>query len=81
MVLVVASFFVRQHIGYRTWRSLHYLTFGLFAGVMLHGITAGTDTTQAWAKLIYVFSGLAVLALIRSGLRDGALRRNAHRAR
>ena len=34
----------------------------MFAGVALHGITAGTDTTQAWAKLIYFATGAATLA-------------------
>jgi sulfoxide reductase heme-binding subunit YedZ len=64
MVVVTVSFYVRQFIGYRAWRVLHYLTFVLFAASALHGITAGSDTTQAWAKLIYVATGAATLALI-----------------
>ena len=55
---------MRRHIGYRAWRALHYLTFGLFALAMLHGITAGTDTTEPWAKLIYLGTGAGVAALI-----------------
>jgi methionine sulfoxide reductase heme-binding subunit len=64
MVLVVASFYVRKFIGYRTWRALHFITFAMYAGVTLHGITAGTDTTQAWARLLYLSTGLAVLGLL-----------------
>lgn len=64
MVLVTLSFYVRRFIGYRAWRTLHYLTFGLFAAAALHGITAGSDTTQRWAQLIYLGTGGAVLALI-----------------
>jgi hypothetical protein len=64
MVLLIASFYVRQYIGYRAWRVLHFLTFALYAGATLHGITAGTDTTQVWARMIYLFTGASVVALI-----------------
>lgn len=64
LAIVVVSFYIRQFIGYRTWRAIHFVTFAMFASVALHGITAGTDTTQAWAKLIYVMTGAATLGLI-----------------
>jgi sulfoxide reductase heme-binding subunit YedZ len=64
MVLLIASFYVRQFIGYRTWRALHFLTFAMYAGATLHGIAAGTDTTQAWARMIYLLTGASVVALI-----------------
>lgn len=63
MALVVASFYVRKHIGYRTWRALHFITFVMYAGVTLHGLTAGTDTTHLWARLLYLYSGMAVLSV------------------
>jgi len=62
--LIVISFYVRRFIGYRAWRAIHFVTFAMFAGVALHGITAGTDTAEPWAKLIYVATGAATLALI-----------------
>jgi sulfoxide reductase heme-binding subunit YedZ len=64
LLLLVISFYVRQFIGYRAWRMLHYLTFALFAGATLHGLSAGTDTSQAWAKLIYIVCGAGTVALI-----------------
>jgi hypothetical protein len=64
LLLLVASFYVRQFIGYRAWRTLHFLTFALFAGATLHGLAAGTDTSQAWAKIIYIVSGTSTVALI-----------------
>src|SRR5258708_5732461 len=30
LVIVVGSFYLRRFIGYRAWRTLHYLTFALF---------------------------------------------------
>jgi predicted ferric reductase len=64
LVLVTVSFYVRRFVGYRVWRTLHYLTFALFAGALLHSITAGTDTTLGWAQLIYAGTGLVTLAVI-----------------
>src|SRR5438045_293842 len=64
MAIVVVSFYLRQFFGYRAWRTLHYLTFAMYVAVTLHGIAAGTDTTQAWARGIYLLTGAAILALI-----------------
>ena len=36
----------------------------MYASVTLHGIAAGTDTTQAWARAIYLLTGAGILALI-----------------
>lgn len=62
--LLILSFYVRRFIGYRAWRAIHFVTFAMFAAATLHGITAGTDTTEAWAKAIYVVTGAATVALI-----------------
>jgi hypothetical protein len=62
--LLILSFYVRRFIGYRAWRAIHFVTFAMFAAVTLHGITAGTDTTEAWAKAIYLVTGAATVALI-----------------
>ncbi|MBI5284791.1 MAG: ferric reductase-like transmembrane domain-containing protein [Chloroflexi bacterium] len=64
LTLLIASFYARKYIGYRAWRVLHFLTFALFAAATLHGITAGTDTTQAWAKALYLVCGAGTVALI-----------------
>jgi sulfoxide reductase heme-binding subunit YedZ len=55
-VVVTASFAVRRRIGMRMWRRLHWLTFGLFATATIHGVTAGTDTSQPWARALYLGS-------------------------
>jgi hypothetical protein len=64
LVLIVASFYVRKWIGYRSWRALHFVTFALYAGATLHGIVAGTDTSQPWARGIYLLTGGIVLGLL-----------------
>jgi sulfoxide reductase heme-binding subunit YedZ len=60
MVVIYASFSLRRRIGVRTWRRLHYLTFGVFAAATVHGVAAGTDT---WALGLYTGSVAAVVGL------------------
>lgn len=63
LALLVLSFYIRRFIGFRTWRTLHYLTFALYAAVTLHGITAGTDTSQPWATWMYIGAGAVIAGL------------------
>ena len=63
LALVSASFFVRKWMGQRAWRLLHYLSFPLFILVTLHGLFAGTDSTQLGVEMMYLFSGTLVLLL------------------
>lgn len=69
-VIVVVSFYVRRFIGYRAWRAVHFVTFALYAGATLHGITAGSDTSEAWARAIYLLTGGVVLALLAYRLQN-----------
>jgi len=63
--IVTASFYVRKHIGQRTWRLLHFASFLSYAGALVHGLASGTDTGQTWALLFYlVTSGSFVFLFI-----------------
>jgi predicted ferric reductase len=63
-VIVLVSFYVRRFIGYRAWRTMHYLTFAMFVLATMHGIFAGTDTSAPWARLIYAGATTIVTGLI-----------------
>lgn len=62
MALVTVTFYMRRWIG-RAWRSIHYLSFGVFVLALLHGLFSGTDSSAAWVNWMYVGTGLSVLAL------------------
>ncbi len=64
LVVVIGSFYVKKHIGQKAWRRIHYASFGLFLAALLHGILAGTDTTNIWVIGLYVGSTLAVFGLL-----------------
>jgi len=63
MALVTFSFYVRRWIGANTWRTIHYLSFGLFVLALLHGVFSGTDSSLPWAIWMYVGTGASVLAM------------------
>jgi len=61
-VVVTASFWLRKRIGARMWRRLHWFTFALFGLATVHGLTAGTDATQPWARFLYLSALGSVVA-------------------
>lgn len=75
MLLVYVSFGLRKRIGVRNWRRLHYATYAIFAAATLHGLLAGTDTSQRWAIWLYAGAvGAVVAATTWRALTAGAAR-------
>lgn len=63
MLVVIASFYLRKHIGQRYWRLLHFASFGVFLGALAHGIAAGTDTSHPVVFTLYIASAAVVIGL------------------
>jgi predicted ferric reductase len=61
--LLVVSFYIRKHIGQRTWRLLHFVSFLAYLGALLHGLTSGTDTGLGWVQGFYWLTGGSFLFL------------------
>jgi hypothetical protein len=59
-IAIGISTWLRPHIGYKLWRSLHTLTLLLFGLVVVHGIATGSDTQTWWSAAIYAGSVLLV---------------------
>ena len=64
IVVTGGSFYVRKRIGQSVWRAVHYGTFGTFLAAAVHGVTAGTDTTNVAVMAMYVSSATIVVALV-----------------
>ncbi|MDK2980194.1 MAG: hypothetical protein PWQ55_541 [Chloroflexota bacterium] len=60
---VLLSSKLRKSIGPATWRMLHYLSFAVFWLVMLHGISAGSDSGTAGMQILYWSSAASMLFL------------------
>jgi methionine sulfoxide reductase heme-binding subunit len=54
MLLIYLSFFFRPRIGARNWRRLHWATYLVFLLATIHGFASGTDSTQPWARDLYL---------------------------
>jgi len=61
--IVSLSFYARRFIGHRTWRALHYLSFGVFALALAHGLLSGTDSSAPFVQGLYLTSSASLLFL------------------
>jgi predicted ferric reductase len=61
--IISATFYIRQSIGPKAWKIIHYASFFNFLVALIHGLASGTDSTTAWAQGIYWFLGGSVLFL------------------
>ena len=77
MAAVAISSALRQRIGPRTWRALHWLAYASWPAAMAHSLGEGTDAAKLWMD---VLAGLCVAAVVGAvawrvaGQRAGARR-------
>jgi len=60
LLAVWVSSRLRARIGFRTWRAIHTLAYGVYLAATVHGLGTGSDTRTAWAPAIYASSILLV---------------------
>jgi methionine sulfoxide reductase heme-binding subunit len=58
--LVVTSL-LKQRIGYRIWRAVHWSAYACWPVAMLHGLNSGTDAATLWARAVYISCAALVL--------------------
>jgi len=57
------SVLLRPRLGYRAWRTIHYVSFLVFALTLLHGLASGTDSALSPMRFMYILTGATVAAL------------------
>jgi len=62
-LLVSLSFYFTKHIGYRTWRVIHTLSYLMFVGVTLHSVLLGTDSSTLVMQVVYLLASGSILFL------------------
>jgi hypothetical protein len=62
--LVMLTFYIRKSLGKRTWRVVHYASFIVYAGALVHGLTSGTDAGTALAQDFYWITGASLLFVL-----------------
>jgi methionine sulfoxide reductase heme-binding subunit len=62
-ILVSVTFYWKKRIGYRAWRMIHMLSYGMFVAIVVHSIILGTDTKTVAMQAMYIVAGGSVLFL------------------
>ena len=74
---VLVTSLVRQRLGYRAWRAVHWLAYLAWPAAFGHAVTAGNDVRIWWAALVLwgctAAVGTAVIARLLSWLRGPGL--------
>jgi sulfoxide reductase heme-binding subunit YedZ len=55
---------VRRRLGYRAWRTVHWLAYASWPVAVLHGLGTGSDVKQWWMLALTVICIVAVLAAV-----------------
>ncbi|MFZ2033941.1 MAG: ferric reductase-like transmembrane domain-containing protein [Candidatus Dormiibacterota bacterium] len=64
LIAIVATSLLRQHIGARVWRGIHWLAYLSWPVAVIHGIGTGTDGTAAWMLAIDIVCVVVVAAAL-----------------
>lgn len=72
---IIVTSLLRERIGHRVWRAVHWLAYGAWPLAVLHGLTAGTDAFAPWMLVIEGLCVLAVGAALAWRLTAGSPRR------
>jgi sulfoxide reductase heme-binding subunit YedZ len=62
MLAVVVTSLLRERIGHRVWRAVHWLAYASWPVTLVHGVGIGTDTGTDWMTWLTVSCVAAVVA-------------------
>lgn len=63
MLAVIVTSLLRERLGHRVWRAVHWLAYGAWPLAVLHSLTAGSDAFASW---MLALTGLCVVAVLGS---------------
>jgi predicted ferric reductase len=83
MLAVTITSLLRQRIGRRLWRVVHWLAYATWPIAVVHSLGTGSDVRLAWLQLTCAICGIAVIGAVLAriaigwpshrGIRVGAL--------
>lgn len=62
LLAVMVTSLLRQRVGLRTWRAVHWLTYASWPVALLHSLGTGSDVKSTWLLLLGLVCLAAVLA-------------------
>lgn len=82
LAAIILTSLLRAHLGHRSWRAVHWLTYAAWPIALIHGVGTGSDSPAIWMWAVDAACVIAVLAALAWRLltadqiqaeRDGAL--------
>jgi predicted ferric reductase len=80
VLLVTVTFYLRDRIGQKSFRSIHTLSLLGFLGAAFHGLLSGTDSPLPMMKIMYAGTLFSVIFLSTYWLADKYLKRQPAQA-
>lgn len=62
IVAVIVTSLLRQRLGYRTWRIVHWAAYGSWPVALVHGLGTGTDARLGWVQFTTCACAAVVIA-------------------
>lgn len=75
-VAMIATSLLRERIGRRTWRAVHWVAYAGWPLAFVHGLGAGSDSFSAWLLPVEAICLIAVVAALAWRVRAQRLGRN-----
>lgn len=74
LIALVVTSLVRQRLGYRAWRAVHWLAYACWPVAVLHGLGTGSDVKSAWmlGLTVVCLAAVAAAMMIRVARAAGA---------
>ncbi len=64
LLAVAITSLIRQRIGYRTWRIVHWLAYACWPIALIHALGTGSDVKSAWSLALTSICVLAVMGAV-----------------
>jgi Ferric reductase like transmembrane component len=64
LVALVITSVLRQHVGYRTWRIVHWLAYACWPVALMHALGTGSDVKSAWSLLLTALCVAVVIVAV-----------------
>jgi len=64
LLAIVVTSLLRERLGYKTWRVVHWTAYACWPIALLHGLGTGSDTSHHWAALVNLSCLVAVVVAV-----------------
>jgi predicted ferric reductase len=64
LLAVAVTSLVRDLLGHRAWRAVHWLVYAAWPVAVVHGLGTGSDIRQGWMTVVYLVCAAAVAAAV-----------------